>query len=174
LCPAKAAGDETGLGKQICWETASSYGSAFSKVNFSGRKHDLGFALMNQLATAQKRFPKSQQDIAADYFALRKSFAGGKWPFSEGRNTLNPASHCDIGWAGALATEAHAKNKCSAGAVGSALNLLQFPTLNHRCEITSNVREPECRALLQSFFAAQRENQKSDGPRPKPGNGAPD
>src|SRR5882724_11862645 len=44
-----------------------------------------------------------------------------------------------------------------AGAAGSALNLLQFPTLNHRCEITAGVREPECRALLQSFFAEQRE-----------------
>ena len=42
------------------------------------------------------------------------------------------------------------------GAAGSALNLLQFPTLNHRCEITSGVREAECRALLQTFFAEQR------------------
>ena len=42
------------------------------------------------------------------------------------------------------------------GAAGSALNLLQFPTLNHRCEITGGVREPECRALLKDFFLAQR------------------
>ena len=42
------------------------------------------------------------------------------------------------------------------GAGGSAMNLLQFPTLNHRCEITSGVLEPECRALLQSFFSEQR------------------
>jgi tRNA(adenine34) deaminase len=42
------------------------------------------------------------------------------------------------------------------GAAGSALNLLQFPTLNHRCEITSGVREPECRGLLQQFFTEQR------------------
>src|SRR5216117_2638028 len=31
------------------------------------------------------------------------------------------------------------------GAAGSAMNLLQFPTLNHRSEITSGVREEECR-----------------------------
>src|SRR6266478_9607918 len=31
-----------------------------------------------------------------------------------------------------------------AGAAGGGMNLLQFPTLNHRCEITSGVREPEC------------------------------
>ena len=42
------------------------------------------------------------------------------------------------------------------GAAGGALNLLQFPTLNHRCEITQGVRLEECRALLQSFFAVQR------------------
>jgi tRNA(adenine34) deaminase len=42
------------------------------------------------------------------------------------------------------------------GAAGGALNLLQFPTLNHRCEITAGVRLEECRALLQSFFAEQR------------------
>jgi tRNA(adenine34) deaminase len=49
------------------------------------------------------------------------------------------------------------------GAAGGAMNLLQFPTLNHRCEITPGVREPECRALLQNFFAAQRAAKKSGG-----------
>lgn len=42
------------------------------------------------------------------------------------------------------------------GAAGSALNLLQFPGLNHRCEITAGVREAECRTLLKRFFAEQR------------------
>ena len=46
-----------------------------------------------------------------------------------------------------------------AGAAGGAMNLLQFQTLNHRCEITSGVREAECRALLQNFFAGQRRKQ---------------
>ena len=54
-------------------------------------------------------------------------------------------------------------NDPKAGAAGSALNLLQFPTLNHRCEITSGVREPECRALLQTFFAEQRQKQRPEG-----------
>jgi tRNA(adenine34) deaminase len=48
------------------------------------------------------------------------------------------------------------------GAAGGAMNLLQFPTLNHRCEITSGVRLEECRALLQTFFAGQRRAQKSE------------
>ena len=42
------------------------------------------------------------------------------------------------------------------GAGGSAMNLLQCPSLNHRCEITGGVREVECRELLQNFFARQR------------------
>ncbi len=42
------------------------------------------------------------------------------------------------------------------GAAGGALNLLQFPTLNHRCEITAGLRMQECRGLLQQFFAQQR------------------
>jgi tRNA(adenine34) deaminase len=43
-----------------------------------------------------------------------------------------------------------------AGAAGGVLNLLQLPTLNHRCEITPGVRESECRSLLQGFFVEQR------------------
>jgi len=47
------------------------------------------------------------------------------------------------------------------GAAGGAMNLLQFPTLNHFCEITGGVRETECRALLKNFFAAQRSASKN-------------
>lgn len=42
------------------------------------------------------------------------------------------------------------------GAAGGSLNLLQWPTLNHRCEVTACVRLEECRALLKQFFAEQR------------------
>ena len=58
-----------------------------------------------------------------------------------------------------------------AGAAGSALNLLQFPTLNHRCEITGGLRETECRALLQTFFAEQRKLAKTAPPGPNPDSG---
>ena len=57
-----------------------------------------------------------------------------------------------------------------AGAAGSAMNLLQFPSLNHRCEITRGVREKECRSLLQDFFTEQRlsgkPKRKTDGQIP--------
>jgi tRNA(adenine34) deaminase len=53
------------------------------------------------------------------------------------------------------------------GAAGGALNLLQFPTLNHQCAITGGVREAECRSLLRSFFAEQRQkNKETDVQRP--------
>src|SRR5205814_1072864 len=61
----RGAGDESGLGRQICWEAATRFGdNKFLKVNFSSKKSDLGFRLMNQLATAEKRFPKSHDDIS--------------------------------------------------------------------------------------------------------------
>jgi tRNA(adenine34) deaminase len=47
------------------------------------------------------------------------------------------------------------------GAAGGALNLLQFPALNHRCEITHGVRLDECRDLLKSFFMEQRAAKKN-------------
>lgn len=50
------------------------------------------------------------------------------------------------------------------GAGGGALNLLQFPTLNHHCEITVGVRLEECRGLLKAFFAEQRQNGKAARP----------
>lgn len=42
------------------------------------------------------------------------------------------------------------------GAAGGAMNLLQFPTLNHACEITAGVRGEESRVLLREFFAERR------------------
>jgi tRNA(adenine34) deaminase len=49
------------------------------------------------------------------------------------------------------------------GAAGGMMNLVQHPSLNHRCEITSGVREPECRALLQTFFGEQRAKGRKTG-----------
>jgi len=44
----------------------------------------------------------------------------------------------------------------AAGAAGSVINLLQMPTLNHRCDITSSVLENECAAMLKDFFRERR------------------
>ena len=44
-----------------------------------------------------------------------------------------------------------------AGAAGSVINLLQMPTLKHRCKIVSGVLQDECAAILQDFFRKRRE-----------------
>jgi phage FluMu gp28-like protein len=139
----RGAGDESGLGRQICWEAASQWSYKFKKVNFTTKKHDLGFALMNQLSVAEKRFPRSHQDIASDFFALRKIHTGTRWNFSEGKNLLNPASHCDIAWAGALSTFAHMEGKTSG--VGAAI-LMDSGAVFHSKDMPTDAayaRDPE-------------------------------
>jgi len=109
----------------------------------------------------------------AEIIALREASAAlGHWRLSEctAAVTLEPCPMC----AGAmvhvrLARVVFGASDPKAGAAGSALNLLQFPTLNHQCAITSGVREQECRDLLQSFFAKQRAAQKTDEQRKSSG-----
>jgi tRNA(adenine34) deaminase len=48
------------------------------------------------------------------------------------------------------------------GAAGGAMNVLQHPTLNHRCEITGGVREEECRGLLRRFFVERRGERQAE------------
>ena len=48
------------------------------------------------------------------------------------------------------------------GAAGSAMNLLQFPSLNHQCEITSGIMEADCCSLLQTFFREKRKSTPED------------
>jgi phage FluMu gp28-like protein len=103
----RGCGDETGLGRQICWNAAREFAGRFEPVNFAREKAALGFRLMSQLAAGAKQFPRNEPDIAADYFALRRLHRGGRWTFSEGENPLNPRSHCDLAWAGALASRAN-------------------------------------------------------------------
>jgi len=42
------------------------------------------------------------------------------------------------------------------GCADGIINLLQHPTLNHHCDITSGVLENECAAILQDFFRKKR------------------
>lgn len=43
-----------------------------------------------------------------------------------------------------------------AGAIESAMRAHEHPALNHRMAATGGVLEPECRALIQEFFAVRR------------------
>src|SRR3954453_16907711 len=47
------------------------------------------------------------------------------------------------------------------GAAGGVVNLLQMPGLNHRCEIAGGVLQEEGAQLLQAFFKARREDDRS-------------
>src|SRR5438270_13562507 len=44
----------------------------------------------------------------------------------------------------------------AAGAAGSVINLLQMPTLNHRCDIAAGALQDECAGIFQSFFRERR------------------
>ena len=48
------------------------------------------------------------------------------------------------------------------GAAGGAMNLLQFPTLNHQCDITSGIMEADCSSLLRTFFQEKRKPTPED------------
>src|SRR5262252_5945724 len=43
-----------------------------------------------------------------------------------------------------------------AGAAGTVMNLVDNASLNHRCQITSNVLQNECASILQDFFREKR------------------
>src|SRR5438093_11548288 len=50
------------------------------------------------------------------------------------------------------------------GAAGSVINLLQMPTLNHRCDIAAGVLQDECAGILQSFFRERRNSSNKIDP----------
>ena len=111
-------------------------------------------------AAGNERELRGDSTAHAEVLAIRQAsqtIGGWRIPDSVLYVTLEPCPMC----AGAivharLARLVYGAGDPKAGAAGSALNLLQFPTFNHRCEITAGVREGECRALLQAFFAEQR------------------
>ena len=48
-----------------------------------------------------------------------------------------------------------------AGCAGSIVNLLQMDGFNHKVELTTGVREKECRDLLSNFFVILRQNKNN-------------
>ena len=42
------------------------------------------------------------------------------------------------------------------GAAGSAMNLLESPLANHRCQVTAGILETDCSNRLEQFFALRR------------------
>ncbi|WP_172682938.1 hypothetical protein [Verrucomicrobium spinosum] len=50
-------GDETGLGRNICWDMKQEFPTKFRGVNFSTLKVTMGMRLMDQLSAHQKIIP---------------------------------------------------------------------------------------------------------------------
>ena len=77
------------------------------------------------------------------------------------RDSVLTLKHAQVGL-GPIIVERHASalgrspTWAVGGAAGGAMNLLQFPTLNHASEITPGIMEPDCRSLLQTFFQEKR------------------
>ncbi|MDO3647669.1 nucleoside deaminase [Nocardia mangyaensis] len=97
----------------------------------------------------------------AEILALRRAAAvhGDGWRL-EGATlavTLEPCTMC----AGALVAARVAKVVFGAwepktGAVGSLWDVVRDRRLNHRPEVRGGILEPDCAALLDSFFRTQR------------------
>ncbi len=73
---------------------------------------------------------------------------GTKWIFTEGPNAYNQASHCDIAWAGALATHAHLEAHCSMGAAVAHENGWSDENGFHPYNSPGTVLGPEAAMIL--------------------------
>ncbi len=76
--------------------------------------------------------------------------------------TLEPCPMC----AGAIVNSrvdrvVYGASDSMAGCLGSVINFNSYP-FNHAFEVTGGICEAECRELLQSFFAEQRQNRKRE------------
>ena len=103
-----------------------------------------------------RRDPTAHAEILAIQ-AAAEALGGWRLPGTTLYVTLEPCAMC----AGAIVlaripTVVIGAPDPKAGAAGSVLDVLGEPALNHRPEVIRGVREPECAALLRSFFAARR------------------
>jgi phage FluMu gp28-like protein len=100
-------GDETGLGKQICWNLSKKFYGRFEGVNFGSKKSDIAVSLMTQLAGHRIELSPDHPDVTMDLYCLRKVVKEDRLAWFETKNELLPASHADIGWSAALAAYAN-------------------------------------------------------------------
>jgi tRNA(adenine34) deaminase len=104
----------------------------------------------------QLRDPTAHAEIDALRQAAR-ALGGWRLPGCTLYVTLEPCVMC----AGALvqarvARLVYGAADPKAGAAGSVVEVLRDARFNHVVEVTGGIREAECRALLQEFFAGLR------------------
>jgi tRNA(adenine34) deaminase len=103
-----------------------------------------------------RRDPTAHAEILA-IRAAAEVLGGWRLPRTTLYVTLEPCAMC----AGAIVlaripTLVYGTPDPKAGAVGSVLDILGEPALNHQPEVVAGVREAECAALLREFFATKR------------------
>jgi tRNA(adenine34) deaminase len=97
----------------------------------------------------------------AEVLAIRaaaEALGGWRLPDTTLYVTLEPCAMC----AGAIVlaripTVVYGTSDPKAGAAGSVLDVLSNPSLNHRPEVISGIREEECATVLRDFFAVRRD-----------------
>jgi len=113
------------------------------------------------IASAGNRREADRDPTAhAEILAIRQAatvLGGWRLPETTLFVTLEPCAMC----AGAIVLAriprvVFAADDPKAGAVGSVMNLLDRPELNHRPEVESGLLGEECSELLRRFFAARR------------------
>jgi tRNA(adenine34) deaminase len=103
-----------------------------------------------------RRDPTAHAEVLAIQ-AAAAALGGWRLPGTTLYVTLEPCAMC----AGAIVLAripqvVYGTRDPKAGAVGSVLDVLREPALNHRPEVIAGVREEECAALLRDFFASRR------------------
>jgi tRNA(adenine34) deaminase len=111
-------------------------------------------------AAGNERELRRDPTAHAETLAIRaaaEALGGWRLPGTTLYVTLEPCAMC----AGAIVlaripTVVIGASDPKAGAAGSVLDVLAEPALNHRPEVITGVREPECAAILREFFAVKR------------------
>jgi tRNA(adenine34) deaminase len=111
-------------------------------------------------AAGNERELRNDPTAHAEVLAIRaaaEALGGWRLPEATLYVTLEPCAMC----AGAivlarLPSVVYGTADPKAGAAGSVLDVLGEPALNHRPRVAGGLREAECAALLQGFFAARR------------------
>jgi len=109
---AVGCGDATGLGMDSNETLATAYGSRWQPVTFTQKsKRELGSGMMTafdegSMALAASAVQGEHKFVATDIYALQKQGDKASLIISESLNPLEPDSHCDIAWSGALAIRA--------------------------------------------------------------------
>lgn len=104
---AVGAGDKTGIGMQVCEELTKRFGEArFTGINFSASKPELGTQLVQGFEDGTLILPAgtANDDLAYDVAGIKAArLPSGRLSFTETANPLERRSHCDMGWALAMA-----------------------------------------------------------------------